>query len=786
MSQAERGGPVMRTCTWTHHVVTVVSALALVALGTVLAVAPVAVTAGAVGSGSVPAEAPLPPEAGSNPSAQLSQSACAAPHGCVAVGSFVDRDNTRQILIETGASGTWSARKGPLPGDANANPEASLTGLSCPAPGSCVAVGSYVDDQGVQRALVDTLAGGSWTPTEALLPSDAGTNPVGQLNAVSCATSSSCVAVGSYDTDAPAVDRAPLIETLSGHLWTPAPAGLPDNAHEGNLTGVSCPTGGSCVAVGVYGLAVISDGLVNEDTLPLVITLSTGTWTPSAGALPADADTRPIASENVEFLGVSCVAAGPCVATGSYMTGDGSQLALVETLSDGTWTVGSLSLPSDAVADAPLSALLSVSCAAGPRCVAVGNYLNSSGDQRPLVENLSGGTWTPVQAPLPSNANSITSAVLDGAAIGPSGSSVAVGSYQDAGGNTQGALDVEPSPAPAVTTSPVPTGVPTTAAPATVPAPTPTTAPAPPESSTPGQPAIALGPDGALWFTDARGHSIDRVSTSGAVTRVTAPSIDAPSAIALGPDGALWFTDQSDGSAGDAGSIGRITPTGVVSNYAGPGISDPGAIALGPDGALWFTDQSDGSAGDAGSIGRITPTGVVSNYAGPGISDPGAIALGPDGALWFVDATHSGHPSIGRISLTGAVTTYPTGPDGPIGDIALGPDGAVWFTSAHSIGRITTAGVVGTYSSPAIDGAAGIARGPDGAMWFTNQSGGPDGTGSIGRITTAGMVTSFSNHGVVAPTGIVSGPDGALWFTNRDGSIGRLPGAGSGGPQLRP
>ena len=88
-----------------------------------------------------------------------------------------------------------------------------------------------------------------------------------------------------------------------------------------------------------------------------------------------------------------------------------------------------------------------------------------------------------------------------------------------------------------------------------------------------------------------------------------------PSRMAVGADGALWFTNYSDGS------IGRITSTGVVSNFTDPSIQAPLGIAAGSDGALWFTNWRDGS------IGRITTDGVVSNYDTRRSSTPGRSPL---------------------------------------------------------------------------------------------------------------------------------------------------------------
>jgi len=89
---------------------------------------------------------------------------------------------------------------------------------------------------------------------------------------------------------------------------------------------------------------------------------------------------------------------------------------------------------------------------------------------------------------------------------------------------------------------------------------------------------------------------IGRITTAGAITEyrvVTAGSHVV--GIALGPDGALWFTDNG------VGRIGRITLTGAITEYLIPTASGgPFGIAAGPDGALWFAENS------ANKIGRIS------------------------------------------------------------------------------------------------------------------------------------------------------------------------------------
>src|SRR5438105_4777991 len=100
-----------------------------------------------------------------------------------------------------------------------------------------------------------------------------------------------------------------------------------------------------------------------------------------------------------------------------------------------------------------------------------------------------------------------------------------------------------------------------------------------------------------------------------------------PMAIALGPDGNMWFTEE----AGNA--IGRITPSGTITEFPIPTAnSSPRGIAAGPDGNLWFTEF------DSGVIGRITTTGTITEFPIPNSgANPWGIAAGPDGRLWFAE-----------------------------------------------------------------------------------------------------------------------------------------------------
>jgi virginiamycin B lyase len=291
-----------------------------------------------------------------------------------------------------------------------------------------------------------------------------------------------------------------------------------------------------------------------------------------------------------------------------------------------------------------------------------------------------------------------------------------------------------------------------------------------------GPMGISSGPDGALWFTEFSANKIGRISTAGALTDFAIPTPGSkPQEIVAGPDGALWFVELA------ANKIGRVSTAGAFTEYVIPTPdSQPVGIVSGPDGALWFTENK------SGKVGRVTTDGTVTEFAlrktvQPSGIYPRGIASGPDGALWF---TEPGINKIGRITTAGDLTEYaiPSRGNGPLGNvlgsqplsITPGPDGALWFTEAvgNKIGRITTAGVFSEYAVPTANGGPfGIAAGPDGALWFAENN-----SNAIGRITAAGTVTEFTLQSAGGnPRGIAPGADGALWFTDpASNKIGRL------------
>jgi virginiamycin B lyase len=283
---------------------------------------------------------------------------------------------------------------------------------------------------------------------------------------------------------------------------------------------------------------------------------------------------------------------------------------------------------------------------------------------------------------------------------------------------------------------------------------------------------IAPGPDGALWFTEADGQAIGRITVTGSMTEfpLNKPSRQ-PTGIVGGPDGNLWFTEP--GNAGAMGKIGKMTTAGaLVKETDTGGSSAPTGITAGPDGALWFTEQG------ANKIGRITTAASITDVWPTDGTGPTSIALGPDGNLWFTEA---GTGTIGRITPGGVVDSFPlpTANSNPSGIVA-GPDGALWFAeqAVNQIARITTDGAVTEY--PAGSEAMGpeaVAVGADGNVWFAKATN----PGAFGRIDASGGHENWlmPTSGVFAK-GIAAGPDGNLWLTSstQDKVMRVIPGPG--------
>ena len=394
------------------------------------------------------ARAPLPADANgvSGQFTALTDISCPDVGDCVAVGSYRTGagGDVFEGLAETLSAGTWSPVG--VPDVSSKQHYATLNAVSCPAQGSCVATGWFTSAAGVPTPAIEMLAGGQWESAKPPLPADADTTAPAILINIACPAAGTCVAVGWYFTGSGVRDA--YVDTVANGTWKAASVPLPPDAAPDKsssttstyLASVACPQAGSCVAAGQY--------LDNSSqTEPFIATLSGGTWTAVKAALPADAAAT---GQSAALGAIACPAPGACIAGGHYLVHGGQPRYLAETQSGGAWTASALPLPADAAADQKSSeynatAIGALACASAGACVATAGYMTKAKEVLPVIETLSGGTWTAARAPLPTDA-AVGSGPANGAYLylatcPAAGHCVAVGNYPAADGTDESLIE---------------------------------------------------------------------------------------------------------------------------------------------------------------------------------------------------------------------------------------------------------------------------------------------------------------------------------------------------------
>ncbi len=328
-------------------------------------------------------------------------------------------------FVEVRASGVWSQHDAPAP---PRRPASYFTGVSCPSSTQCMAVGYYAANGG-ESTLAEQWNGSSWTilPT----PNIAGTQ-IDYLLSISCADVTHCVAVGySIVSLGGILSPEPIIENWDGTSWSIAPNPSPPAT---GLLSVSCASATTCVAVGeeselavIFGWngtawsietgAPLSLDRVSSSTLNSV-SCATATSCEAVGSAVAsskNADRGLIEAWNgstwtrqtgpggqVKFTGISCPSVSACTAVGSQGTGDPA----VASWNGSTWSAQRTPTPDDVIG----RSFLNVSCASATSCVLGGSVITRNGDPGNLAEIWNGTSWT-INRPLnPTilSANSIT------------------------------------------------------------------------------------------------------------------------------------------------------------------------------------------------------------------------------------------------------------------------------------------------------------------------------------------------------------------------------------------
>jgi hypothetical protein len=217
--------------------------------------------------------------------------ACPRATDCIAVGTAARAFNKNGKPISARWNGhTWRLLTTPDPYDQT---DASLASVSCATARSCVAVGKTGNDS----ALIERWNGTRWTIQSPLSPQAT----YSQLNAVSCPTTTFCLAVGTHYTSEKGT-TAVITETWNGRYWT-AGSAAPLAARFPSLTSIDCSGPTRCVAVG--SRSYMPTGRPNA----LAERWNGATWTIQATQNPA-------ADRDINLESVSC-GGGRCTAVGS-------------------------------------------------------------------------------------------------------------------------------------------------------------------------------------------------------------------------------------------------------------------------------------------------------------------------------------------------------------------------------------------------------------------------------------------------------------------------------------
>jgi hypothetical protein len=175
---------------------------------------------------------------------ELSGVSCASSRHCVAVGeAFVTYQLRVEAVIDVWNGKRWAAQPAAQPSAT----DTELDAVSCVSSRFCMSVGEEELPNPDALLVSEIWNGRSWKAIPVPVP--AGRNGFDDLFAVSCTSPDACTAAGHDETPAPVGVDEPLIETWNGRRWHPTP--LPRSpGRYGELNAVSCASATGCVAAG--------------------------------------------------------------------------------------------------------------------------------------------------------------------------------------------------------------------------------------------------------------------------------------------------------------------------------------------------------------------------------------------------------------------------------------------------------------------------------------------------------------------------------------------------------
>lgn len=182
-------------------------------------------------------DAPPPPHGWND--VRFTNVSCVSDTSCVVLGDLLGADDTR-LIAERWTGTSWHRLAIERPGNVG------VSGLSCPGPQRCIAVGQrdrHLGHRFAPLAISWILRGGMFQLVSPARPAQST-----GLRDVSCLNARNCTAAGRATTQS----AHPLLEHWNGTTWheiSPEPS-TPVASY---LSAIDCPSPGTCIAVGAGG-----------------------------------------------------------------------------------------------------------------------------------------------------------------------------------------------------------------------------------------------------------------------------------------------------------------------------------------------------------------------------------------------------------------------------------------------------------------------------------------------------------------------------------------------------
>jgi hypothetical protein len=337
---------------------------------------------------------------------------CSSPGNCSAGGSFVNGvglsrsellggDGPTTAFVVDEVHGKWRSAHALFGVVAPGNEEgATISYLSCPAIGSCVAAGTFASvpcadgdndcilpgatyKRQFEKSFVVNEVRGVWGSPEWLHNANRGEYP--NLTGLSCSASGTCAAVGT--SLSPSGQQEGFVANEVKGRWKSTvlfPGASVPGQTSSIMNAVSCGSRGNCSAGGSY-----TDNLGH--THPFLVDEVSGAWQRAAVVKGA---TRPALNQYAQIQTISCGSASHCTAFGESLGPPSAGLYFfVLTKRANTWSSVRLVPVSNSFAFRGFSGS-DMACSSGQNCTIAGAYFTLASATRPYALSEDDGHFT--------------------------------------------------------------------------------------------------------------------------------------------------------------------------------------------------------------------------------------------------------------------------------------------------------------------------------------------------------------------------------------------------------